>query len=298
MKQSHIPVLLKEVLNYLDPKPEDFIIDGTVDGGGHATEILEKLSTSGSFLGLDWDEKILEEAKKKITTTKPRTFLLVGNYADLPEIVKRENLPKADGLLLDLGFSSWQMEVSGRGFSFNPSADNEPLLMTFDPNRKPVKEILKEIGEEKLAKILFDFSGERFAKKIAKAIKDRERRNPIEKVSELREIVESAVPKSYERGRINPATRTFQALRIYANDELGNLEKILSNLSNLIHPNGRVVIISFHSLEDGMVKRCFRELAKEGVATILTKKPVTASSEEIRENPRSRSAKLRAIKLT
>jgi len=287
----HQPVLLKEVLKYLDPKPGDFIIDGTVDGGGHAAAILEKIGTKGFFLGLDWDEEILDEAKKTIAENS-RILLLNRNYADLPEILKEKKLEKADGLLLDLGFSSWQTESSGRGFSFGKP---EPLLMTFDPKRKPAKEILAEISEKELAKIIFDFSGEKFAGRIARAIKERERIKPIETSLELAEVVSGAVPKNYERGRINPATRTFQALRIYVNGELDNLEKILGNLGGVLRPGGRAVIISFHSLEDGLVKRCFRKMARENHAEILTKKPVTPSEEEIAINPRSRSAKLRAI---
>jgi 16S rRNA (cytosine1402-N4)-methyltransferase len=295
---AHTPVLLKEVLKYLDPKPGNFIIDGTVDGGGHSAEIFERILPDGKLLGIDWDPEFLGKAtlvisaKLKNQKSKLKNLILInGNYADLSEIIKSKNLGKADGLLLDLGFSSWQMESSGRGFSFGKS---EPLLMTFDPKRKPAKEVLKEIDEKELAKIIFDLSGEKYARRIAQAIKERGAIKPIETSSELREAIESAVPKNYERGRISPATRTFQALRIYVNDELGNLEKILDGLEKIVKPGGRVVIISFHSLEDGLVKRHLREVAKEGRAEILTKKPITPSEEEIKANPKSRSAKLRA----
>ena len=286
----HTPVLLHEVVKFLEPSPWGFFIDGTIDGGGHAAEILKRISPGGMLLGVDWDETMI--AGK---TQNKNTVLVHGNYADLPEILKNEKLPKADGLLLDLGFSSEQLEASGRGFSF---MKNEPLLMTYDSSRKPVKEILREVNEEMLAKIIFEFGGERFSRKIAKAIKEKERRKRIETTGELSETIRSAVPGNYERGRIEPATRTFQALRIYANDELGNLERVLKNLPEILKRGGRAAIITFHSLEDRIVKNSFRDMQRQNILNILTKKPVTPSREEMRENPRSRSAKLRAAVIT
>lgn len=268
---SHIPVLLKEVIELLDPKPGEFFIDGTAGTGGHSRAIREKIGPSGKLLSIDW-EKTGE------------------NYADLAEILKNKNLGKADGLLLDLGFSSEQIG-GGRGFSFQK---DEPLLMTYDPNAEPLKEMLKELTEEELIKIIKEFGEERFARRIAKAIYEQERRKPIETTLELAEVIRGAVPKNYERGRINPATRTFMAFRIYANHELENLEKLLQNLEQILKPRARVAIISFHSLEDRLVKNYFRDYAKIGKLKILTKKPVTATKEEVAANPRSRSAKLRA----
>jgi len=193
-----------------------------------------------------------------------------------------------------LGFSSEQLESSGRGFSFKK---DEPLLMTYDPSATPVKDILRELDENTLADIIFEFSGERFSRKIAAAIKMRGRKKKIETSGELNEIIKAVLPKSYERGRIEPATRTFQALRIYANHELENIEKVIKKLPEILKPEGRIVFISFHSLEDRMVKKSFKRMAKQGELEIMTPKPIRPTREEARENPRSRSAMLRAAKL-
>lgn len=286
----HTPVLLKEVIKFLDPKPGEFVIDGTVNGGGHAAEIIKKVSPKGKLLGVDWDEAILSGCRARFSGYE-NVILVRGNYADLPEILRIKELGKADGLLLDLGFSTAQLDEGGRGFSF---AKNEPLLMTYDTGAKPVREILKELGEKELAEIIFRFSGEKFAGRIAKAIKKQERLEPIETTAELRKIIESAVPGNYERGRLEPSTRTFQALRIYANNELGNLERILNGLTRILKKGGRVVVISFHSLEDRVVKRTLRLLEKNGRLEVLTKKPVVAGKNEVAQNPKSRSAKLRS----
>lgn len=267
----HTPVLLNEVIQFLNPKPGEFFIDGTAGGGGHSRAIQEKIGPAGKLLSIDW-EKTGE------------------NYADLPEILETKNLGKADGLLLDLGFSSEQTE-SGRGLSFQK---DEPLFMTYNEKSEPLKETLRNLTEEQIATIIKEFGEERYAREIAKEIYSRERKRPIETTFELVEAIKRAVPANYERGRINPATRTFMAFRIYVNHELENLEKALKNLEIILKPGGRAVIISFHSLEDRMVKNYFRDSAKGGKMEILTKKPVIASREEVLSNPRSRSAKLRA----
>ncbi len=285
----HKPVLLNEVLGTLDPKPGEFVIDGTLDGGGHAQAILERLGPKGKLLGTDWDAEMIRSARKKFRNDK-RVVLAESNYADLPKVLAEKKLPKADGLLLDLGFSSEQL-ADGRGFSF---LSDEPLLMTYSDERTPVRDLLLELREDELADIIFKFSGERFSRRIAKAIKSA--RRPIQTAAELREVIAKAVPGGYERGRIHPATRTFQALRIYANDELGNAERVLAELPEIMAEGGRVAIITFHSLEDKLVKNAFRSLAMSGTAELLTKKPLTASREELLANPRSRSAKLRAIR--
>jgi 16S rRNA (cytosine1402-N4)-methyltransferase len=305
----HKPVLLNEVITFLDPKPGDFIIDGTVDGGGHAAAIVEIIGPNGTLLGLDWDERLLERCKVRFAGQK-NVKLVHGNYAELPEIVEKisateNNVSLADGLLIDLGFSSEQLEASGRGFSFREEFAHEPLLMTYDDARTPVWQILREESEESLANIIYEFGGERKSRRIAKAIKDRGRRKPIMTAGDLADVVREALTggidgKSrgkYEHGRIDPATRTFQAFRIYANGELENLKTLLKNLGAIVKPGGRVAIISFHSTEDGIVKRAFQSLAKEGTVEIITKKPVEATREEIKENPRSRSAKIRAAKI-
>jgi 16S rRNA (cytosine1402-N4)-methyltransferase len=293
----HVPVLLQEVLEMLDPRPGDFMIDGTVDGGGHAAAILERVGPSGRLLGLDLDQTMLANCKTRIAERRGIT-LLVGNYADLPEILVREKLGKANGLLLDLGFSSEQIERSGRGFSFGDASRDEPLLMTYDDSRPAAHEILSAISEKELSDLLFNLGGERYSRRIAQAIVERRRKRPgILTSGDLADTVRAALPKGYEHGRIDPATRTFQALRIAANGELENLQKVLGSLEKILLPGGRVAIISFHSLEDRIVKQSFREMAKGSTLELLTKKPIAPSRKEIAENPRSRSAKLRAGKL-
>jgi 16S rRNA (cytosine1402-N4)-methyltransferase len=310
---THTPVLLNEVISLLDPHPGDFIIDGTMDGGGHARAIMEKIAPNGTFLGVDLDKAMIVRAKEQFAQTNPqsairnRTIFCCGNYDDLPEILKKEKLGLADGLLLDLGFSSEQLAASvrfagasarqGRGFSFGEASADEPLLMTYDESKVPVSLLLRQLPEEKLADIIFEFGGERHSRRIAKAIKERGRQRPIATAGELAGIVRDALPRGYERGRIDPATRTFQALRIYANGELENLSHILENVRMIVKPGGRVVIITFHSLEDRIVKQAFQAMAKEKTGELLAKKPIAASREEIRENPRSRSAKARGIKI-
>ncbi|MBI2623630.1 MAG: 16S rRNA (cytosine(1402)-N(4))-methyltransferase RsmH [Candidatus Liptonbacteria bacterium] len=286
---NHIPVLLEEVLHYLALAPGKFVIDGTVDGGGHARAIFERIKPNGRLLGIDWDERLIQNSTFHIPNSSS-VQLVHGNYAELPAILAERKLPRADGLLLDLGFSSEQLE-SKRGFSFEK---NQPLTMTYDGAATPVSKLLRELSEEELVKILREYGEERYAPRIAKAIKERLKKHPIGTTGELAQIVPDAVPKGYERGRIHPATRTFQALRIYANDELGNVKLVLAGLPEILASGGRAVILTFHSLEDRIVKHAFRDMAQKGILEIVTKKPVTASAGEIAANPRSRSAKLRA----
>ena len=221
--------------------------------------------------------------------------LVNDNFSRVPEFLAARGYGKADGFVLDLGFSSDQLEHSGRGVSFR---NDEPLLMTYDADAKPVREILRGIREDELRRILVEFGEERFAKHIARAICLREARKPIETSGTLAEVVASAVPRSYARGRIHPATRTFMALRIYANHELEHLRKILDSLEAIMKPGGRVCVVSFHSLEDRIVKNCFKKFERRGVAESLTKKPVRPTESEVKKNPRARSAKLRAMRFT
>lgn len=297
----HEPVLLNEVLQALCPKPGDFMIDGTVDGGGHAEAIIAKVMPGGTFLGVDWDASMVAARERTRARRAPRgsrEYYIHANYADLPDILAREKLGRADGLLLDLGFSSEQLARSGRGFSFAAEAAGEPLLMTYDDARPPVAELLRGMREDELADAIYQFGGERMSRRIAKAIAMWERARPIMTSGELAETVRGAVPKKYERGRIDPATRTFQALRIYANDEIHNLERAIANLPRVVAPGGRIAIVSFHSLEDRIVKKAFQTFAREGTMRLTTKKPIVPSRGEIAANPRSRSAKLRAGTIT
>ncbi|TSC81624.1 MAG: 16S rRNA (cytosine1402-N4)-methyltransferase, partial [Parcubacteria group bacterium Gr01-1014_20] len=199
--------------------------------------------------------------------------------------------PKANGLLLDLGFSSDQLNTSGRGFSF---LEDEPLYMTYSEKSKSVAEIIRELKENDLADVIFKFSGERLSRKIARAIKETGKRKRITSSLELAEVIRGAVGGKYEAGRINPATRTFQALRIFANQELENLERVLTNLENILAVGGRVAIISFHSIEDSLVKDHFKKMVQLKKLTLINKKPIEANMDEVVRNPRSRSAHLRA----
>ncbi|MEK7168136.1 MAG: 16S rRNA (cytosine(1402)-N(4))-methyltransferase RsmH [Patescibacteria group bacterium] len=325
----HTPVLLKEVVEILNPQPGEFFIDGTLGGGGHAVEIIKKISPNGKLLGVDWDKDAIERLKIVFARGKSpeglklkdykNVILINNNYANLPEILKKirkadPSIPlRASGLILDLGFSSEQLEKSGRGFSF---LKNEPLDMRYSQEMSNEKgemrnltavEIVNSFNEKDLADIFYKYGEERFSRRIAKKIIEERRKKRILTTLDLVEVIKKAAPRSYEKGRIHPATRVFQALRIYVNDELGNLEKLLKNIDKIIKNKGRIAIISFHSLEDRLVKNYFREMVKQGKAEFFppradqpraeTKKPTTATLEEIRSNPRSRSAKMRAIKL-
>lgn len=293
---AHIPVLLNKVLEILRPLPGRFIIDGTVDGGGHAAEIIRRLEPHGTFLGIDWDKSMLASAKSKIGSAGRGVKIILAhdNYANLPAILKNKKLSKADGLLLDLGFSSEQLDFpahAGKGFSF---LRDEPLIMRYEDYGPTAAEVVNGKSEEDLAVIFWRYGEERFSRKIAKKIVESRKKRRIITTFDLVEVITSVVPKFYERGRIHPATRVFQALRIYINNELNNLETVLTNLTSILKPKGVAVIISFHSLEDRLVKNNFRDMSHRGILEIINKKPLVAEAAEIKINPRSRSAKLRA----
>lgn len=291
---THIPVLLNEVMENLAPSSGEFAIDGTLGAGGHAREIINHIKPGGTFLGIDWDKNVVDNARRSLSGEDLQKFIIRnGNYRDLHEILEEEKLGQADILLLDLGFSSDQLE-SKRGFSF---LKNEPLFMTYSDDSTPAYSAIRQLKKWELANVIRQYSDERYAMRIAEAIHDRGRKNPIKTTGELVEVITGAVPKNYEMGRINPATRTFQAIRMYVNQELINLETILQNIKKIVRVGGRVGVISFHSKEDRLVKNYFRDMAKAGEAELITKKPLQAGDVEIRENPKGRSAKLRVIKI-
>lgn len=297
----HVPVLLHEAVEILGPKPGAFIIDGTVGGGGHARALIKRLEPGGSLLGVDRDAVAVNNLSTLATEFPAMRKVIIrrANYSQLPELLKEIEMPGADGLLLDLGISSDQLDgeekgFAGRGFSFRR---DEELDMRFDTTAQPVHEVLQELSAERLADVIKEYGEERYAKEIAVALKSAGTLAPIMTTGRLAQVISSAVPKSYEHGRIHPATRTFQALRIYANGELEHLKKTLETVGHIVKPGGRVAIISFHSLEDRIVKDYFKQMEKEGRGRVLTKKPIVASGQELFSNPRSRSAKLRAIEL-
>lgn len=297
---AHIPVLLQELIYYLSPKPGDIILDATINGGGHAKAILKAIGKNGLLIGIDRDAVILKETRNKIPDKN--IILINGNFRDLDELLKKENIKKIDGAIFDLGMSSTQIEESGRGFSFQK---DEPLLMTYKTEigqsdlpahaGLTAKEIVNKWSEEDIANVLYKYGGERYSRRIAKNIVARRKKKLIQTTFELVDIIREAVPRAYRNDRrLNCATRTFQALRIAVNDELAALEEGIDKAFGLLAQDGRIVVISFHSLEDKIVKNFFRQKAKKG-GNILTKKPIKPSSEEIKINPRARSAKLRAI---
>ncbi|MEK7579940.1 MAG: 16S rRNA (cytosine(1402)-N(4))-methyltransferase RsmH [Patescibacteria group bacterium] len=289
----HIPVLLKEVIQYLDPKPGDKIIDATFSGGGHSLAILEKTVPEGKVLGIEWDEELFKKAEEKFSSLK-NLVLANGNFRDLKKIAEENGFDKADGILIDLGMSSWHLEESKRGFSFRR---DEPLDMRYSESESlTAREIVNQWPPEAIQKILEDYGEEKFARQISKAIVEQRKKKSIISTFQLVEAIKSAVPIWYKSGRrIHFATKTFQALRIAVNDELNNIVSVLDAMNQVLAAGGRGVVISFHSLEDRIVKNKFKDFEKAGIGRILTKKPVQPAFQEIKLNPRCRSAKMRVI---
>lgn len=302
---AHVSVLLKEVIALFDPKTNENFMDATIGEGGHAKAILEKTVPSGILLGIDRDESQLERAKRTLRKFKKRTILIKGSFGDILSIVKEENRNIVwSGVLFDLGWSQAQIEKSGRGFSF---LKDEQLDMRYDANPSDnkqqtnynksltAKEIVNRWGQEDIECILREYSQERFTRPIAKAIVKERKNKPIQTTLQLVDIIKKSTPAWYHHQKIHPATKTFQALRIAVNDEFSMLERGLNQAFKLISKNGKIVVISFHSGEDRIVKGIFKECQAQGMGEILTKKPITPSLYEIRENPHSRSAKLRGF---
>lgn len=288
MGSRHIPVLVEEVMTFLKCEPGHTYVDATLGGGGHASEILKRSAPDGVVIGMEWDEDALSEARKTLMPFGNRVKIFRENFIHLPDLMKAES---ADGILLDLGLSSIQVEKEERGFSFKGEG---PLDMRMDQRmNETAAGLVNNLSAEKLESTLSQYGEERWAKRIARAIVHEREREPIRTTQALRKIVHRTIPRRFRFRRIDPATRTFQALRISVNDELENLKKILETGWKILKRGGRMCIISFHSLEDRMVKETFRTLEKEGEMRVLTKKPVTPCEEEQNRNPRSRSGKLR-----
>lgn len=287
----HIPALLNEVLQYLDPKPGDNFIDCTVGEGGHALAILKMTAPIGRVLGVDRDADMVGRLQSSAARLDVGERLIIrhGNFADVGEIAKIHGFSSVSGVLFDFGMSSWQLEESGAGFSFQKI---EPLDMRFDRTRgtATAAEIVNSWPQEAIRRVVSEFGEERYAGRIAKEIVDERKKHRIETTDQLVKVVSGAVPRSKQHGKLHVATRTFQALRIAVNSELENVEKGLQDAINLLSLGGRIVAISFHSLEDRRVKNIFRGSPS---LKVITKKPIRPSEEEARENPRARSAKLR-----
>jgi 16S rRNA (cytosine1402-N4)-methyltransferase len=289
---EHISVLKEEAIKYLNPKPNENFVDCTVNGGGHSMRILELNGSKGKLLGIDWDQEAIKKARIKTEKFKNRVILENDNFLNLKEIVKKNKFNNISGILLDLGFSSFHTDESERGFTFQK---NEPLDMRYClENPMTAEKAVNYKSEADLERIFREYGQEKFSKQIAKAIIDARVIIEIKTTGQLVEIIKRVVPGWYLRGKIHFATKTFQALRIEVNDELNNIEKVLPQALEVLEPGGRLVAISFHSLEDKIIKNFYKSQAKEGLLDITTKKPIGPGKEEITINPRSRSAKLRA----
>jgi 16S rRNA (cytosine1402-N4)-methyltransferase len=285
---AHVPVLWREAIEILNVQPDGYYIDATLGAGGHAEGILRRLE-SGKLLGIDRDPAALATARERLKNFGEKLITMRGNFAQIEALHGASGLPPADGLLADLGMSSLQVEDASRGFSFNAPG---PLDMRMDPTAGPTAaDLVNQMSERELADLIFNLGEERHSRRIARAIV---KGRPYRLTTELAQVVTRAIPSRAAFHHIHPATRTFQALRLAVNRELESLESLLAQVLGVLKPGGRVVILSFHSLEDRMVKRAFQAWHQQGLAQILTRKVVRPSDEELRANPRSRSAKLRA----
>jgi len=291
-EERHVPVLLTEALQYLAIRPGSVVVDCTVGMGGHSEAILRQLGPRGKLIGFDRDPQALSMARERLDRVRRE----LGTEAPAMELIgdafsaaaAHLGSADADGMLADFGVSSLQLDEAARGFSFSVEG---PLDMRMDPRQEPsAAQVVNEASERELADLIYQFSDERRSRRIARAIV---KGRPVTTTTQLARIVAAAVP-SMKGDRIHPATRTFQGLRIYVNRELDEIQALLEAAPILLKPSGRFVAISFHSLEDRLVKDSLRDGAHAGIWTVLTKKPVTASEDEIEQNPRSRSAKLRA----
>ncbi|MBU7005644.1 16S rRNA (cytosine(1402)-N(4))-methyltransferase RsmH [Phosphitispora fastidiosa] len=307
MNFHHVPVMLDEVMTYLNLRQGGTYVDCTLGGGGHTTEIIKKIQPGGRVIGIDQDPNALEAARKRLESFGSSIVYVHSNYYRLKEIFAELNLGEADGVLFDLGVSSHQLDEGERGFSYMQDA---PLDMRMNPgDLLTAEQIVNEKTEDELTGIIRDYGEENWARRIARFIVDHRAKRPIHTTGELVEIIKKAVPAGARREGPHPAKRTFQALRIAVNDELNRFKKALYEAVDILRPGGRVCVISFHSLEDRIAKEVFREMAKTCVCPpglpvcmcnkkqqvkVLTGKPVLPTQEELKANPRARSSKLRA----
>lgn len=282
---QHVPVMAQEVLEWLRPVAGQTFVDGTLGGGGHTRLLASAVGSTGSVIALDRDPVAINRAEEELSSLPVRP--LAANYSDMPEVLAGLNISAVDGILLDLGLSSDQLADVDRGFSFQSSG---PLDLRFDMTRgEPAWKLIQRLSAEHLADLIFKYGEERFSRRIARRIVEVRKANPIHTAEELARVIRASVPRSRDE-RIDPATRTFQALRIAVNEELKWLEVALRRLPDCLKPGGRLAVISFHSLEDRLVKEAFRDDAR---LTVLTRRPIRASGDEVAANPRSRSAKCR-----
>lgn len=302
---SHRPVLLDECIEGLAVKPDGIYVDGTCGGGGHSFEIAKRL-TSGRLIGIDQDEDAVRAASQRLSVYGDRVTVVRSNFSELSDVCAELGISKIDGILIDLGVSSFQLDEADRGFSYSADA---PLDMRMDRRRElSAYEVVNTYSEEALKRILFEYGEERFSAKIAERIVSERAQNPIRTTLELSEIIKNAIPAAARNGGHHPAKRSFQAIRIEVNGELDVIAPTVNAATSLLNEGGRMAIITFHSLEDRIVKQAYSKLAEGCICPksfpvcvcgnkpkikIITKKPILPSSKELEENPRSRSAKLR-----
>ena len=303
---SHFSVLLNECMDGLDIKPDGIYIDGTCGGAGHSSVIASRLGEGGRLIGLDQDATAVQVATKRLSVFGERATVVRSNFCELARVCEELEITSIDGLLLDLGVSSYQLDTPERGFSYQADA---PLDMRMD-NRNPLtaRTVVNEYSEDKIRKILFEYGEERFSSRIASNIVRARESAPIETTGELVEIIKRSIPAHARDGGHHPAKRSFQALRIEVNAELDVIAPAIKSAVGLLKPGGRIAIITFHSLEDRIVKQAFADLAsgctcpksfpvcvcgKKPICKVITRKPILPSPEELEINPRSRSAKLR-----
>jgi len=308
MEITHIPVLLAETVGYLNCQAGGIYLDGTLGSGGHALKILKDNPEIKTLIAIDWDEAAIKSTSKKLQSFSQKTFIFQENFINIPAVLKKLNIREVNGILLDLGVSSQHLDDQDRGFSFRLEG---PLDMRMDRNLSITAfDLVNTSSSSQLEQIFFNYGEERFASRITRAIIAERKKEPIADTLTLSKLVTSAIPPQYRPRKIHPATKTFQALRIAVNNELENLKGVIDSSIDLLAQGGRLCIITFHSLEDRIVKHQFRALSKgyspaerflplkdsaPGKIKIITKKPVTPQPEEIRKNPRARSAKLRVV---
>jgi len=291
LSEYHRPALMAELLEYLALRPGMTVVDATVGGGGHAEAVLEKMGGQGKLIGIDRDAEAIAASRERLRRFGAAVTLMQGKFSELESLLDLSGAEKVDRIYFDLGVSSRQLDQAGRGFSF---AKDAPLDMRMDQGQgETAAELLKRLSEKELERIFREYGEERFARRVAKeVVRRREKGARLERTRDLAGLLEAVIGRRGQR--VHPATRIFQALRIAVNHELEELFKGLGSSLNRLAPSGRMAVISYHSLEDRIVKNFFRDQQREGVLNILTKKPVTPGEDEIRSNPRARSAKLRA----
>ena len=306
MEFNHKSVLFDECMEHLDIKPGGIYVDGTLGGGGHSSGICERLGSEGLLIGIDRDEDALAAAKERLAEYQCKKLFVQSNYSDIKDVLAENGIDGIDGALLDLGVSSFQLDNADRGFSYMQTA---PLDMRM--NRRDgltAYDVVNTYSKQELTDIIKKYGEEKWASRIATFITDRRKEKPIENTEELVEIIKAAIPAKARREGPHPAKRTFQAIRIEVNDELGQLKKAVGDFCDVLNPSGRLCIISFHSLEDRIVKDIFNErfdpcicpkdfpvcvCGRKPQIKKITKKPIVAGEDELEENPRARSAKLR-----